>query len=375
MMPSLIGSDTRKRNGLIQRWNALTAIPEAPPEASFVKREASRKSKMTSDVLFFFTVMVFFLLPACYISPYISYFWLDLGLFAACIVALILNRGGHTLTAGIVVNVAAFAALTLALLTTVPFDETTLQGYDMYVVFELLAVSLLPTGSVFIAAIISCISVVGTLFDPQLPHTAVLNADLQSRLILILARPIGTLFMVAGVAYILATTMSTAIRRANRAEVIAKLEHEIADQKQSLEAGVQQILQTHVEIANGNLRARAPLNQDSVLWQIANALNNLLVRFQQAVLGAQQLTRVELAVRRYVEIIQDATRRQQSPVLPLSQTPLDPLIVELQGKQIGQQSPLMQANVDARPYPPGPRHANHSTHLDPRNAPPFDPNW
>src|SRR2546421_13084092 len=61
--------EARKGKSLLQRWNALTAIPEAPPDADFAQREAVRKSRLTSSVLFFFTVMVVALLPACYFAP------------------------------------------------------------------------------------------------------------------------------------------------------------------------------------------------------------------------------------------------------------------------------------------------------------------
>ncbi len=332
----------QKSRSLLQRWNAWTAIPNPPATANFAAREAARKSQMTSNVLFFFTFMVFSLLPVCYISPYPSYFWLDLGLTGACLLALALNRRGYTLAAGILVNLAAFAILTAALFSTLPFDETTLQGYDMYVIIELLAVSLLPIRSVFLAFLCSVISIISTLL--YIPHTAVLNKDLHDRLLIIVARPIGTLFLVAGVAFILSAVMTNAIRKAGQAEMIAKLEHEIAEQKQGLEEGVQQILQTHVEISNGNLYARAPLSQNTMLWQIANALNKLLVRYQRAARAERELQRVEQAVVYYINCIQQAEKHQQVPVLPLGQTPLDPFIVALQQKTLG---------VGQTPFPPG----------------------
>jgi uncharacterized membrane protein YgdD (TMEM256/DUF423 family) len=334
LSPEVIQPEERKGSGFLQRWNALTAIPEPLPTANFAAREAARKSQITSNVLFFFTFMVIFLLPVCYISPYPTYFWLDVGLTASCILALVLNRNGYTLAAGILVNVAGFAVLTSALFSTIPFDETTLQGYDMYVIIELLAVSLLPMRSVFLVLICSIGCILGTLL--YMPHTAVLDKDLHDRFLIIAARPVGTLVLVAGVAYILSATMANAIRRAGQAEMIARLEHEMAEQKQSLEEGIQQILQAHVEISNGNLGARAPLTQNNVLWQISNALNNLLVRYQRAARAERELQRVEQAVTYYVGAIQQAERHQQAPVLPLGQTALDPLIVALQNKTVGQ---------------------------------------
>jgi hypothetical protein len=336
----MLEPEPKKVNSLIRHWNALTAIPEPPLNADFALREVARKSRLTSNVLFFFTVMVVALLPACFFAPGHSYFWLDLGLAVACIIALVFNRQGYTLAAGLLVNCAGFLALTIALFSTIPFDETTLQGYDMYVIVELLAVSLLPMSSIFIVAIMSTICIIGTLV--YMPHTAVLDADLHSRVLIIMARPIGTLFLVAGVAYILASTMSIAIKRAGRAELIAQLQHELAqqehalaEQKRELDAGIQQILHTHVAVANGNLNIRAPLTQDNVLWQIARALNNLLVRFQRAAQAEVELQRVNQAVGYYVNTIQQAENNQQVPVLPPVHTNIDPLIIALRGKTIG----------------------------------------
>lgn len=329
------GSPKPQRHGLIARWNRLTAIPDAPANASFVQREVARKSRMTSNVLFFFTLMVASLIPACAFAVFLypSYIWLTSGLFLACVVALFLNRQGWTATAGTLVTIAAFAALTAALFSTLPFDETTLQGYDMYVVVEVLAVALLPAPSVWFFLVASVASILGTLFGP-IPHTHTLALDLQTRWFIITARPLGTLVLVAGVASILAGMMTTAIRRAAQAELIAQMEHDMNLQKQELEQGIQQILSTHVSVANGDLSARAPLTQDNVLWQIARALNNLLVRFQRAVYAEKQYKIVEDAVNEYVRKIQDAKQAQHDPVLPLSHTLLDPLVVELQNTKV-----------------------------------------
>jgi uncharacterized membrane protein YgdD (TMEM256/DUF423 family) len=345
-LSQMMGPEPNKGNSLIRRWNALTAIPDAPPHADFAQREAARKSRLTSNVLFFFTTMVVALLPACFFIPGHAYFWLDLQLVLACIFALMLNRAGHTLAAGILVNLAGFVILTIALFTTIPFNETTLQGYDMYVIVELLAVSLLPMRSIFLVAIISTLCILGTLI--YVPHTAVLDRDLHQQLLIIIARPIGTLFLVAGVAYILASTMAKAIERAGRAELIAQLqqeiaeqEHLLAEQKRELDAGIEQLLRTHVAVANGDLNARAPLTQDNLLWQIARALNTLLVRFQRAAEAEADLRRVDQAVTFYVSLIQQAEQDQQVPVLPLTHTNIDPLIVALQGKTVGRARPSL----------------------------------
>ena len=325
--------EAKKGNRLLQRWYALTAIPEVPLNASFAQREAVRKSHLSSSVLFFFTIVVVALLPACYFVPYPSYFRVELGLTISCIFGLILNRKGFTFAAGTVVTAAGIVALTVAIFTTVPFDESALQLFDMYIIAELLAVSLLPIGSVFLVAIAGVAVVFVTLF--MLPHTAALNYDLSTRFLIIVSRPVGIMFMGAGVSYILAQHLTSAIRRASRAEAIAKLEHALAEQSAALQHGVQQILETHVAVANGNYGARAPLAEDNLLWQISRALNTLLVRHQRAVQAEQQLKRVEQAVANYIAIIRQARKFQQQPILPFERSYLDPLVAEMQGMTFG----------------------------------------
>jgi len=106
-------------------------------------------------------------------------------------------------------------------------------------------------------------------------------------------RPIGLCLAATIAGSISAYSVERAIRRAERAEEIAALEHTMAEQKRQLEVGIQQILQTHVQVANGDYGARAPLSQDNVLWQIANSLNNLLNRLQRARQVGQPMRRAD----------------------------------------------------------------------------------
>jgi hypothetical protein len=140
-----------------------------------------------------------------------------------------------------------------------------------------------------------------------------------------------------------------AITRADCTARIVQLEHELTEQKQKLEEGIRQILQTHVAIANGNLEARAPLTQDNVLWQIARALNPLLIRLQRASQAEKQLQRVIHAVSATVHVIQQAELMNQTPSISLTRTEIDPLIIALQGKTLAYAPPpLMQQSPKVR---------------------------
>ena len=80
-----------------------------------------------------------------------------------------------------------------------------------------------------------------------------------------------------------------------------------------------------------------------MLWQIARALNNLLVRYQRAAQAEANLQRVDQVVACCVGNIQQAEKNRRVPILPLTHTSIDPLIVALQGKTFG------SAQISPRP--------------------------
>jgi len=149
--------------------------------------------------------------------------------------------------------------------------------------------------------------------------------------------------IVAFVTYLWVTGAQQAIQRADRAEEIAALEqreierqqHEI-EQKQQLDIGIQQILQTHVQVANGNFSARAPLGRENVLWQIAYSLNNLLARLQGYHQMQEQVQRNRAAITYLVQAIQQAKRKGIPLQVERTGTPVDALILELSTRSISE---------------------------------------
>jgi hypothetical protein len=97
------------------------------------------------------------------------------------------------------------------------------------------------------------------------------------------------------VLWILANWTLISVKQANRASEIVRLEHSMrtADQekikeKAQLERSVEEIIQVHMHVANGNLGARVDLQGGNVLVPIAVPLNHLLSRHQQATQEAQE---------------------------------------------------------------------------------------
>ncbi len=344
-------TDTREENrfSFFHWWYRMTAVPEPPPESSFTKREHARRIRMLSIVTFYLILVLIIFFPACFLLPNAAVVVpLDGSMILVSGVALILNRYGKVIEAGAVIVILLELALMVLLLTTYPLDEVSMALYDLFIMVELLAVSLLPVRSVFLVAISNVLFI---FFDILFQaHTPGLERALQLQFGAIAIRPIGLQILVAGVSYLWVTNTNKAIARADKVEMIAKLEHALVDQQRQLQEGIEEILQTHVQVANGNLNARAPLSQAHVLWQLARALNTLLVRLQRAVMAEKELQRTQNAVAVSVGIIQEADNCQEKPKLMYTKTSIDPLIAALQGKTIASTPPIrLQQRVTAHP--------------------------
>jgi hypothetical protein len=328
-----------RKSGLVAWWYRQTALPDPPANASFVRREAARKSRLLSTIIFWLLVVFILFIPASLDIPNNHYvIYADLGMLVFCVISIFFNRAQKPLIAGILLTVGFELALTMVIFTTIPFDEPSIQQYELFVFGELLGVSLLPAGSVFLVMLynIGIISL-SLLFQP---HTAQFNQILQAQLVVILLRPVAVQILVASVSYMWVYSAAQAIKRADRAETIAKLEQQLDQERHELEKGIKLILDTHVAIANGNLNARAPMTQNNVLWQIARSLNMLLERLQRAAQAERELKRVTQAVNATVQVIQQAEQLHQPLSVPLTQVQeIDPLIVAIQGKTFERTQP------------------------------------
>src|SRR5689334_3862332 len=92
--------EPERERGLIHWWYRVTAPPRPSAKASYVKREADRKARLFSSVAFFFLVTMVLFFPASFFMPMITPLAV---IFAAAssVVALIVNRTGHTMAAGV----------------------------------------------------------------------------------------------------------------------------------------------------------------------------------------------------------------------------------------------------------------------------------
>ncbi len=273
-------------SALLKWWYWLAAPSEPSVSASLSERERARRGRVASLFVSVFMLLLLTIL-LCYISDHQS-----IQVVTAVVVlvgsgvGLYLNRRGLVEAAGIVILLLIYVGSSIVI-TNYP------RGLSMDTLFYLYSgvIPLMISLSFFPAInllIVLCLNIIlGWVAVMYGPHDVAI-AHLLLAAPLKIFFPILILQIVTAITlYFWARSAEKALKRADWAEKLAaaeKREKEYQERelerKRQLEAGIQQILQTHVAVANGDFNVRAPLQQDHLLWQVAAALNNLIGRLQ-----------------------------------------------------------------------------------------------
>src|SRR5947207_3039453 len=128
----VVEQQPERERGMTRWWYRHTAPPRPPNTASYVRRELDRKARLLSAVAFFFLLTLLLFLPACFFMPPITP-PADIFAIVAAIIALVVNRTGHTMAAGIIMVLGAEIALSSVVLGIRPFQPVDVQLYDLYV--------------------------------------------------------------------------------------------------------------------------------------------------------------------------------------------------------------------------------------------------
>ncbi len=307
-----------ERQSRLEWWYELAApAAELSSTATLKQREAYRRGRLIATILLMQIVVI--LIVAVPVGLFVNAVLLPNLLITLVIllIAVFANRRGRVIVAGIL----AMGVLELSMGLNVVF--TSMNGltvfalplFDLLVLGELLAVSLLPEGVVFLTAFVNVLFI-GAMFV-LLPKTPEFARMLQSSSAVdALARPIAIQIMVAVVTFLWVRSAKRALERADRATTIAALEHslaqqgqQIAQQKEQLERGIQKIIDTQSRIAKGDLSARVPLTQEHVLWGVAGMMNNVLSRLQRASQAEEEVRRSRQAAAYLIEVLRQANGR------------------------------------------------------------------
>jgi hypothetical protein len=313
-------------------WLRLTSSGWDRQQRSRVAQDLARRSVLTSYIA---AVMLVALLLLLVIGlgdpPTMTAVVVGFGIVLA---AIFLNRAGLVAFAGSLQVVLIMGAV-FGVMLSAPggLDTVYLPAYDLLALAVVIAASVLSPGAAFVVALLNVALIVADFFLQH--HTGDLVKQIQLQgggvvgEISMIARPIALNLVIAVVAYLWTRGVRTQILRADRAEEMALLEHQIVEQKRQVDYGIQQILQTHIRAANGDFSARAPLGQDNVLWQISSSLNNLLQRLQRSGQAEYEITRARDEAGRLAQALLDA-RQGRRPMWPMpSGTVIDPIIEAL----------------------------------------------
>ena len=341
----------QEKAGPFEWWYRWTAPAIPPVSASLAMREEARRGRLASIVLLFVIALGVLAAPSIIIvgNPVaITSHFASIGLN---LFALFFNKRGKVTAAGVLVVLSISLAFALSLIT--PIGVASLPLFELLVLPELVAVSLLPPGWVFVFAIIYSLF---AWFDLTfLPHAPDLTALLKQFGYGLILEPVLVYLLVAVVTFLWVRSASQAIARADRAEEIVALEQreierqqEELEQKQQLDLGIKQLLQTHVQVANGNFTARVPLTRENVLWQVAYSLNNLIARIQGYTQNVSEFQRAREHANQVAVTIHNA-KHMHSPVqIERRGTFLDPIIIELNGTQVVKQLPSPSQSSQVR---------------------------
>jgi hypothetical protein len=332
---------------LLGWWSRHTSPPDARPGATFAQRDLVRRGRIASSMMLFLAVLLLFVAVIGVLGPNKNLLTVVYTIYPIIAVCLFLNRKGHVTWAGILLSLGMVGGMCMTLFSTALHGGISPTDKDiLYLLFfdELFFALLLPINTVFLVAVLNLlISLVVLNLAPHTPALTVLLA--QGGYASILFRLVQIHVLVPFALWVLVTIMQEQTRRANTAEELARLQHDVsqltsqqAEQKAALEQSIALIVQVHTRVANGDLDARVPLTHDLVLWNVAGQLNTLIARYQKARQEVQQAERLVRSYERMMSLypvfrqtVQRALRDQRPFEMPRSETVLDLFFKELNG--------------------------------------------
>lgn len=327
--------------GKLLSWWYSISLPQRPPATTPMAREQERYERLTAGLLFLILctfvplapVMIFFS-PASPSSP-------PLGIVLACLLTAswISGRSGRQILSASCLIGYTFVGVTGPLLAN-HLDATLTPLFGIFTIGVIFAGALMPPAAALITGLVSCLDIGMIAFLKLDPNTYIkggqLALDPVNTLSVAVIVPLMIQVVVSIVVFVIMRNLLAAIRRADRAEEIVTLQMAIAEherehlqEQRQLEDGLERIAEAHARIANGDYHARVSLSEGHVLWSIAVPLNNLLNRLQAWKNDSDSLVTTHQAAAYIADQLRRTFQTGQRRPLPLTGTPLDPVIVEL----------------------------------------------
>jgi len=317
-------------------WYRIAAPPEVPEEAPLRLRMRVRSGRLAS-VIFLFVILnllgtlTVFLLVGLLVSALL----VVIG-FIVLLIGIILNHRGKTTTAAIlfIVYYEMLMITTFFYYSKGGLTGSFLPIFDFFTASEVMAASLLVPWATLPLTLGNClISIALITFLPKAPDLVYV---LHKGAYIIYSNAIQIQIFVAVMAFLWVSSTYREMKRANSAEEVSKLtmalakaEQGVRQEKRQIEMSIEQIVSVHMQVANGNLSARVPFDQQNVLWAVAGSLNNLLARLQSWRFDAVQFQKNEEGIQQLLENLQKAQREGKPFQAYTTGTSLDAVIREI----------------------------------------------
>lgn len=362
-----VNANQPKQGTVVDLWYKWFGPAPVAPDAPFKQRDAVRRAQTASWILL--VVIIVVIVPIFGVLNKPSVLIPIFIVIAIDIVALILNKYKHTKVAGVIVLVTIELGL-LATLLSQPggMPVADLPLLDLLVQSVIVAACMIGAGWSFAFMFLNIVIIFGILhssaISPELTNAYALNPN-------IFVQAVEMQVIIAVITFILVYFSNRAIANLDRSEEIVAMERqelqrqqEELNLKQQLDEGIQQLMDTHTQVANGNYTARAPLAQDNVLWRVAYSLNTLLARLASNANLEQERYKERRAIHELAESLVHGTNLQRTG------TALDEVIVALATRSNNQHSQTAPAAPAARVVPATPNLEPLRTKMQPDAA-----NW
>ncbi len=325
--------ESNQRRGPLAAWYRYTSPPEPPSTASYKQKDTYRRGQLASTIMLVLQIILFIIMPIGLFGPNKQIFITAIFLTVIVIITAIFNRFGRVNIAGLILSLSLNLGICLSIIRSPHgLAPDSIAQFDLLVFSELFVASLLPVNWVWLSALFN---VTFSIYElTYAPRTPLMQEVMSTSYYAILSRPIQLHLLVTVVLFLWVVNANRAIRRADRAEEIARLEHDIAqqnkaikEQKQQLDYSIEQIVKTLMRWSNGDTGARIVFNRENVLWQVTGAINNLLGRVQRSRQESQQLQQTSDAINRFYEA---RNRAGDGMILDWTRTntPVDTLVMQ-----------------------------------------------
>ncbi len=322
-------------------WWYTVSLPRRPLPVTPLEREQERYAHLTAALLLLFTCAILPLAPIMlFFSPTSPSARPDaIGILCLLTISWTTGRLGRQRFSATCIIACTFLAITGPLLTD-PLNSALVPLFNVFTISIILAGALMPPVAALITGLFSGLYTflvallslnINTYNRGNQVHYQTINT-----LAIAILLPIVIQIIVAVIVYAIMRNLLVAIHRADRAEEIVALQTSIVEHERArlreqklLEDGLEKIAEAHARIANGDYMARVSLSEGDVLWSVAIPLNNLLNRIQSWKSDADTLLTTHRAARYIAEQIRMSLQFEQRRDLPLTRTPLDPVIVEV----------------------------------------------